>query len=75
MKRNEGSLRTSVTALNTPTFTLQGSQKEKREKGAENIFEDVIAENFPSLVTESIPRQDKSKEEHTEIHSNHTDKN
>ena len=30
MKRNEGSLRTSVTALSTPTFALQGSQKEKR---------------------------------------------
>ena len=32
MKRNEDSLRTSGTTLNTPTFTLQGSQKEKRER-------------------------------------------
>ena len=32
MKRNEGSLRTSVTALNTPTFTLQGSQKKRDRK-------------------------------------------
>ena len=32
IKRNEGSLRTSVTALSTPTFALQGSQKEKRDR-------------------------------------------
>lgn len=30
-----------------PTFTLRGSQK---EKGAEKLFEKVIAENFPNLV-------------------------
>lgn len=28
------------------TSTLQVSQKEKREKGAENRFEEIIAENF-----------------------------
>ena len=28
-------------------FTLQESQKEKREKGAENTFEDIITESFP----------------------------
>ena len=31
---------------NMLTFTLYGSQKEKREKEEENIFEDIIAENF-----------------------------
>ena len=31
------------------TFALQGSQKEKREKGVENVFEDVIAKNYPQL--------------------------
>ena len=31
------------------TFTLQGSQKEKTEKGTENIFEDKTAANFPNL--------------------------
>ena len=32
MKRNEDSQETSGTTLNTPTFTLQGSQKEIRKK-------------------------------------------
>ena len=32
MKRNEDSLRDLWDTLNAPTFTLQGSQKEKREK-------------------------------------------
>ena len=32
MKRNESSLRTPVTALNTATFALQGSQEEKRAR-------------------------------------------
>ena len=32
---------------------LQGFQKEKREKGAENLFEEIIADNFPNLRKES----------------------
>ena len=37
------------------TLTLQEPQKEKREKGAENIFEDVMlmSENFPNLEVET----------------------
>ena len=38
-KRNEDSLR------DTQRFTLQGSQKEKREKEPEKIFDGIIAEN------------------------------
>ena len=39
---------TSGATLNAPTFTLYGSQKkEKREKGPEKIFKEIIAENFP----------------------------
>ena len=29
-----------------------GSQKDKREKGAENILEEIIADNFPNLGKE-----------------------
>ena len=32
-------------------FTLEGSQK-KREKGVENTFKVIIAENFPNLRKE-----------------------
>ena len=73
---------TSGTTLNAPTFTLYGSQKkEKREKGPEKIFEEIITENFPNMGKKispspgsaESPRQDKPKEEHTKTHSNQTD--
>ena len=35
------------------TFALQRSQKEKRERGAENLFEKIIVENFPNLEQEA----------------------
>ena len=34
-------------------FTLWRFQKEKREKGAETKFKDIIAENFPNLGQET----------------------
>jgi len=30
------------------TFTLYRSHKEERKKGAENLFEEIVAENFPT---------------------------
>ena len=50
MKENEDSLR----GLNTPILTLQGSQKDKREKGPEKIFEDIRAKNFPNMGKETV---------------------
>ena len=46
----------SGTTLNTPTSILQGCQKEKREreKGTEQIFQAIIAENFPKMGKESL---------------------
>ena len=58
-------------------FTLLGSQKEKREKGAENLLEEIIAENYPNLGNESdiqiqevqgVPKKDESKD--TKTHYN-----
>ena len=43
----------SETTSSILTFALLGSQKEKREKRTENIFEDIIAENFPNLGKEN----------------------
>ena len=48
---------TSGTISSTLIFTLQGSQK-RREKGAENLSENSIAENFANL----------GKETYTQIH-------
>ena len=33
-------------------FALMASQKEKREKGPEKIFEETIVENFPNMRKE-----------------------
>ena len=46
---------------------------EEREKGAENVFKDTIAENYPKMGTETeiqiqeaeSPQQNQSKEVHT----------
>ena len=44
----------SVTALNAPIFTLYGSQKEKREKRPEKIFEEIITEHLPNTGKEIV---------------------
>ena len=51
---------------------------EEKEKWAENIFEDIIAENLPNLGKEThpgpgrteSPKQDQPKEGHTKTHCN-----
>ena len=43
------------------TFALQGSQKEKGEKGVENISEYTIAENFPNLEKETVIQVQKAQ--------------
>ena len=45
---------TSGITSNTATFALQGSEREDREKGAEKILEDIIAENFLSVGKEIV---------------------
>ena len=45
----------SATRSNVITFILQESQKKKREKGAENSVEELIAKNFPNLGKETYP--------------------
>lgn len=39
----------TVTRSSRIIFILPGSQKEKRENGPENIFGEIMAENFPNL--------------------------
>ena len=41
-----------MTPSNIVTLILQESQKRKREKGAENVSDEIIAENFPNLEKE-----------------------
>ena len=64
-------------------FIIGVPEGDEREKIPEKIFEDIIPENFLNMGKETVtqdqevqsPRQDKSKVEHAEMHSNQTDKN
>ena len=55
----------------------------RREKGPKKIFEEIITEDFFNVGKELVnqvqeaqsPRQDKPKEEYTEIYSNKTGRN
>ena len=60
------------------TLALQGPEGEEREKGAGNIFEDIIAGNFPNVGKETDvqvqeaqhPKQGQPKEDHNKTHCN-----
>lgn len=60
------------------TFSSLRSQKEKKDKGVENLFEEIIGENFPDLGKETYiqvqeawsPKQNRPKEVHTKIQVN-----
>ena len=84
MKRSEDSLRDLWDNIKGTNISLIGvPEREEREKESEKIFEELIAENFHDTGMEIVsqvqeaqsPRQDEPKEEHTETHSNQTDKN
>ena len=83
MKRNEDSLRDLWDNIKCTNISIIGITEEEREKGPEKIFEEIIAENFPNMGKQinskvqaaQSPSQDKPKEEHTQTHSNQTDKN
>ena len=83
MKRNEDGLRDLWDNIKCTNICIMGVLKgEIREKRAEKIFEEIIAENFPDMGKEianqvqeaQSPKKDKPEEEHTETHSNQNDK-
>ena len=55
MKRNEESLRDPWdNIICTNIYIIGVSEGEEREKGPEKIFEEIIAENFPSRGKEIV---------------------
>ena len=52
MNKNQRGLRLPGTTTSILTFTLERSQR-RREKGMENLFEEIMAKNFPNLVNET----------------------
>ena len=85
MKRNEDSLRNlwDVKYIDICAMGVPEGEEEEKEKGAEKILEEIIAENFLNMGKDFLnqvqevqsPRKDKPKEEHTETYGNKTDKN
>ena len=74
--KNENILKELSDSIKHKAFILQEAQK-KREKGAENLFQEIIAENFPSLRKETYSDpsckknyQNQQKQTHTKTHRN-----
>ena len=57
---------TSETTLNSPTFILYRSQREKIERGPEKIFEEIIAKNFLTWERKHSLKSKKCRESHTQ---------
>ena len=83
MIRNEDSLRNLWDIKRTNIHIIGVPEGGEKEKGAEKILEEIIAENFLNMgkgflnqVQEvQSPRKDKPKKEHPETYGNQTDKN
>ena len=83
MKRTEDSLRDLWYNIKPTNIWIIGvSEEEEKKKGYENVFEEIIVENFPNMEKETVsqvqeaqsPIQDKSKEKHAKAHINQTNK-
>ena len=85
MKINEDSLRDFWDNIKCINIHIIGvPEGEERERGLKEIFEEIIAENFPNIGKEMVKqvqeasteslRHNKPKEEHTKTHSNQKDK-
>ena len=82
MKRNEDHLRDLWDNIKPTNIHIIGVMKEETDKRPEKLSKQIIPENFSNMEKKGIthsgstesPIQNKLKEEHTETHSNQTDK-
>ena len=83
MKRTEDSLRDLWYNITPTNIRIIGvPEEEEKKKGYENVFEEIIVENFPNMEKETVsqvqeaqsPIKDKSKEKHAKAHINQTSK-
>ena len=65
MKRSEDSLRDLWDIKNTNIRTIGLPEEEKKKKGTEKIFEEIIGENFPNMGKEIVIKSRKHRESHT----------
>ena len=72
MKRTEDSLSDCWNSIKRTNIHVIGVPEEEKKKGYEEIFEEIIVENFPYMEKEIVnqvqeaqsPIQDKPKEKH-----------
>ena len=70
---NESNIRNLWNNIKHANLSITGIPEGKKEKGDQNVFEEVIAENFPNLKKETYPstgltegpKQNESKHSHT----------
>ena len=84
MKREKESLRGLGGNIKCTDIHIIGAPGEERERRLKEIFEEIIAENFPNTGKETVKpvqeatseslRHNKPKEEHIKTHSNQNDK-
>ena len=54
MKTNEESLRELWDNVKCTNIRIMVTEGEEREKGTENIFQEIIAKNFPNMGKEPL---------------------
>ena len=84
MKRTEDSLRDLWDNIKHTNILVIGvPEEEEKKKGYEEIFKEIIVENFPNMEKEIVnqvqeaqksPIQDNPKEKHAKTHTNQTNK-
>ena len=65
MKRIEDSLRDLWDNIKRTNFRIIGVSEEEKKKGAEIIFEETVAANFPNMGKEIVTKSRKHREPHT----------
>ena len=65
MKRTEDTLRDLWDNVKYNNIQIIGVPEEEQKKGYENIFDEIIVENFPNREKE-IVKSKRHKESHTE---------
>ena len=80
LRKNEEGLREMLDNMKRNNIHIIGiPEGEEEEQGIENLFEKVMMENFPNLMTEKnhtnpgiteSPKQEESKEAHCKTHHN-----
>ena len=82
MKRTEDSLRDLWDTMKFTNIQIIGIPgEEKKKKGYDKIFEEIIIENFPNMEKETVKSkrhksliQDTPKEKHAKTHTNQANK-